>query len=187
MIRCIVHAFRDDGMLLHWGGRRVITRARQSLRGQVIGTGIRHPREGSLPSATIAPHRIAIIEASFRTRLMSRTSRSPGSLPAALASVDLASILGLAEIENDTASRTSNFDQDGNVHARTSMPALKEVDPPGRLQAPSPASASTRDTKAQGSYTWAFIFFAVADRLPGRSRRRHLSAMRRFPTDLRDR
>ena len=138
MIGCIFHAFRDDGVLLLCEERRVVTRARQSLGGQVIGTGIRHARHEA-PPLTIASHRIAMIETAFRTCLVACASCSTRILLTAPAPVDLASILCLAEKKDDAASCTSNFDQNGSIHARTLEPALKDVDPLGRFQAPSPA------------------------------------------------
>ena len=63
-------------------------------------------------------HRIAMIESPLRTRLMPGVRRASRILPAAVAPVDLAAILGNAHIEDDAAPRTANRDQHGNrLHA----------------------------------------------------------------------
>jgi hypothetical protein len=123
----------------HHGGGRVVAHARHRLGGQVAGTGIRHRRGSTAPSIAMAPHRVTMIEPSFRARLMPRVRRPAGPAVASVAAVDLASIVALADVEDHRAPRARNRDQNANrLHARTSMAALIEVAPPARSRAPSP-------------------------------------------------
>jgi hypothetical protein len=126
-------------MHLHSGGGCVVARARPSLLGQLVGTGIRHRRAGQPSSCSMVPHRVAMIEATLPARLMPGVRRTTCIALARLASVDLTAILGLAHVENDAAPPAANRDQNAIlVHARTSTAAHKELAPPSRLQAPSP-------------------------------------------------
>jgi hypothetical protein len=137
------------------GGGRVVTRGRQSLGGQVTGTGIRHELHlrlrGKPPSAVDNIVR-RVVPTTFPTPLMARIRLARRVALAAVAAVDVSTIVRLAAVEERRAARAANSHQYfDNVHARTTAAAFMELAPPARGRASSPRSASTRDTKAQGA------------------------------------
>lgn len=167
----------------HHGGGRVVAHARHRLGGQVAGTGIRHGRGSTAPSIAMAPHRVTMIEPSFRARLMPRVRRPAGPTVASGAAVDLASIVALADVEDHRAPRARNRDQNANrLHARTSMAALIEVAPPARSRAPSPG-LRPRATRRLRALHLGLHLFRGHRSLRDAVTRRHFSAdgsMRRF-------
>ena len=164
-------------MRLHRGGGRVVAHARRGLGGQAIGTGIRHRQRERPASLAMGAHRVSMVQLTLRARLMPRIRRTARLTSALLAAVDLSAIIELADVEDRCAPRATNRDQHlVDIHASTATAALMKVAPPVRLRAPFPRSASTRDTKAQGSYPWAFIFRGREDPLRDVATRRHFSA-----------
>lgn len=136
--RSIARTFRGDGMLLHCGGEHVVTRARPGLRGQLIGTEFCHRRRFSLFSPPVRAHRVTMVKAPPRTRLVRRFRTTPSRVPAVLAAVDVSAVAGLTDVPNGPAPGASNLDQNLDViHARTTAGALIKLAPLGRLRAPS--------------------------------------------------
>lgn len=161
-------------MRLHHGGGRVDVRAGRSCRGQVNGTGIRHELHWHRRCFQMgAVHRVAIcvVAAPELGPLVPRPRVAP-ALPSTVIvamAVNLSVVVGLAEVEDLRAASAANphkfFDK---IHARPTTAALLEVAPPGGPRASSPGQRPTRDTRAQGSYPWAFIFRGRDDRLRDR-------------------
>ncbi len=149
-------------MRLHREGGRVGAHARRGIGGQAIGTGFRHEfhlRHRPTPTQAVLEVAVRMVSTTLPAPLMTRLRRARGSSSTAVAAVDLSTVVGLAEVDDRPAARTGNpHENTDELHALTATAALMEVDPPVRLGAPSPPSASTRDTKAQGSDPWAFIF-----------------------------
>jgi hypothetical protein len=143
----MVLAFRGRGMRLHLGGERVVAHARASLRGQVIGTGIRHDLLAS-PVFRIA---VRVVETSFWTALMTRLRLAHRIPLARFAAIDLSAIRRLAQVEDLQTPGAANLHQNlDHFHASTTTAACMKT---CRAWTPSGTfaqSASTRDTKAQG-------------------------------------
>lgn len=180
MIRSIVGAFDDDGVLLHNGGERVVAHARDRPRDQVIGTGIRHDlhRHHRCMAASAVIHVAScVIEATFAAPLIARL-RFPrrGALTVSTA-VNLPAIIRLAKVHDLPAASAANPHENRHLHARTSKAAFIEVARACALRHLRPVSVHARH-EGSGLYTGAFIHFAVLDRLRDRDRHRH------FPADL---
>ena len=141
MIRSIVHAFDDDGVLLHNGGGCVVAHARHGLRHQLIGTGIRHDlhrHHRCMPSSAVVHVASCVIKATFGAPLISSLRFAlRGSLTAA-AAVNLPAIIRLAKVHDLPAFGAANPHKDLHLHARTSTAALIEVAPLVCSRAPSP-------------------------------------------------
>jgi hypothetical protein len=179
VIRSIVRAFRGDGMRLHRGGGRVVAHARRHLGGQVSDTVIRHRPRFDLPPAAMGSHRVSMIKLPLQARLMpciGSPTCQPIAHSATSRTVDLAVIVELAETDDRQAPCATNPRTNPVfLHARTSTAALAEVAPPVPLRAPSPGQRP-RATRRLRLYTWAFIYFAVIDRLRDLAKHRHFSA-----------
>jgi hypothetical protein len=120
----MVRAFHGDGMRPHRGGGRVVAHARESPSGQVIGTGIRHDLQ---PRAVV---HIAgrVVETTSSTPLMTRLRLAHRVSLTAFAAVDLATVVGLAKVDDLRAARAPNPNKNIDlVHTRTAMAALKNL------------------------------------------------------------
>jgi hypothetical protein len=106
------------------------------------------------------PHRVTMIEAPLRTRLMMRIRQPLAPTLAPFAAVDLPTIVGLADVEDlGAASATNPHKNLDIVHASALTAALMNL--PARAPSGTFAqSASTRDTKAQGSTPGPSLFAA---------------------------
>jgi hypothetical protein len=142
-------AFGDDGGRLHLGGDRVGARTRRSLGGQLIGTGFPHARTDNRrgpPTRAVRNVVRRMVPTAFFARLMP-SLRGPGGLPpAALLAVDVAAIVGLAAIEDATAtcSGAPNLDEyRDDVHERAALGTCP-ASPTSGTFAP---SASMRDRR----------------------------------------
>jgi hypothetical protein len=154
VIRSIAGAFGDDDMRLHHGGGRIVASARRSLGGQVIGTAIRHELRWhhrctlAIPACLIA---VRMVPATVSGPLMSRL-RNARRLPAtAVVAVDLAAVIGLAEVEELAAAGAANPHENvDKLHAPTVTAALMKFAPPVRLEAPSPRQRPRATRRLRG-------------------------------------
>ena len=162
-------------MRLHGGGGSVVAYARRTLGGQAIGTEFCHRScRGSHSLATRA-HGIAMILSPPRGCLMPRL-RPPAPLPhAALAAVDLPVVVERAEVDDEPAPRAGNpYEHLDIIHARTETAAHESC--PARAPSGTFArSASTRDTKAQGSTPGPSSISPSTDRVRDVASRGHFS------------
>lgn len=146
-------AFGDDGDRLHLGGDRVVTHARRSLGGQLIGTGFPHARRrrSGLPAPRAVRHVVVrVVPTPLLARLMA-SLRGPCCLSsAAVLAVDVAAIVGLAAIEDATAVFSGAPDLDeyaDGVHERAALGTCPASQTSGTF-AP---SASTRDGRLRAA------------------------------------
>ena len=154
MNRCIVGAFRGDGMRIHRGGGRVIAHARRDLGGQVIAAEFRHAfhlRKRCAPASAVVHIAGRVVEATVPTPLMARLRRARSTLLTRLAAVDVSAVVGLTEIDDGRAARATNPHENLDIaHARTTAAALMEVARPcalGHLP-PGQRSRATRRLRA---------------------------------------
>ena len=160
-------AFGDDGGHLHLGGDRVVTRARRSLGGQLVGTGFPHAlrrRRRVPPARAVRRIVVRVVPTAFLARLMPRLRGACGLPSAAVPAVDVPTILGLAAIEDATASFTSASDLDeylDDVHERAALGTCP-ASPTSGTFAP---SASTRDGRLRDATPGPSLFTLLADRL----------------------
>jgi hypothetical protein len=157
----------------HRGGGRVVAHARGSLGGQVIGTGIRH----DLPLSAVVGVARRVVETTFSTPLMARLRLAHRCSLAAFAAVDMAAVVGLAEVEDPRAPRAANPHKNiDTIHAPAETAALANL--PARAPSGTFAlSASTRDTKARGTTPGPSSFRGQNHRL------RDALSPGQFPTD----
>lgn len=117
-----------------------------------------------------------VVKAAFPAPLMTSLRLARRASLTAFAAVDIAVVLGLAKVDDGRAACAGNPYQNlDNIHARTPKAALIELASPVRFGHLRPVCVHARH-EGSGLYTWAFIYFAVIDRLPDALSRRHFSA-----------
>ncbi len=113
-------------MRFHKGGGRIVAWARRSLRGQVIGTGIRHElrwHHRCTSASAVVNIAVRVVSSTFSARLITSLRRALRVSPTAFAAVDIVVVLGLTEVDDGRAARARNPHQDlDDIHARTRRP-----------------------------------------------------------------
>jgi len=123
-----------------------------------------------MPTSAVDHIASRVVEATFAAPLIPRLRLSPCSALAAPAAINLPPVIGLAEHDDLRASGAANPHENLDLHARTSRPHSWNLPRPSALGHLRPVSVHARH-EGSGSYSWAFINFAVEEiaTRPGRT------------------